>query len=342
MQAELETLETAPVEGAASARASRLDPVTVKAVAGCLAVGVAAALALAVNHLPDKQKIVTHSSVYAWVLWAIVGAAVVALATLSLGAAWRGRVGHLAPAAVVATLGLAVWELLTAKLALLPLPYFPGPEMVLTSLTGDTKLLGVSALHSGLLLATGYLLGTIVGLTTGVAMGWSRGVFYWAMPVLRLIGPMPATAWIPIALVLLPTTFWAAVFLIGLAVWFPVTINTMSGVANVRQSFLDVARTLGAKPSYLVFRVALPAALPHIFSGLFMGLGNSFLTLIVAEMLGVKAGLGWYINWATGWAEFSKVYAALVVMAIFFSSVMTLQFRLRDRVLAWQQGVIKW
>ena len=73
-----------------------------------------------------------------------------------------------------------------------------------------------------------------------------------------------------------------------------------------------------------------------------MGLGMAFVTLVVGEMLGVKAGLGWFITWAQGWAEYGKVYAALLAMSILFSSVITLLFRFRDRVLVWQKGLIKW
>jgi NitT/TauT family transport system permease protein len=93
---------------------------------------------------------------------------------------------------------------------------------------------------------------------------------------------------------------------------------------------------------YLILRVAIPAAMPSIFIGLFMGLGASFLTLIVAENVGVKSGLGWYVSWAQGWAEYGKVFAALFIMAAFFSTIMTVLFKVRDRVLVWQKGVIKW
>jgi NitT/TauT family transport system permease protein len=162
------------------------------------------------------------------------------------------------------------------------------------------------------------------------------------MPLLKVIGPIPATAWIPLAMVISPKPIFSAVGLIALAVWFPVTMLTMSGIANTRASYLDVARTLGASPSFLIFRVAIPAALPNIFLGLFMGLGASFLTLIVAETVGVRSGLGWYVSWAQGWAEYAKVYAALVIMAAFFSTIMTILFKVRDRVLVWQKGTIKW
>src|SRR5437660_9853010 len=122
------------------------------------------------------------------------------------------------------------------------------------------------------------------------------------MSVLKVVGPIPATAWIPLAMVVSPSSMVSAVGLIALAVWFPVTMLTASGISNTRASYLDVARTLGASRGYLIFRVAITAAMPTIFIGLFMGLGSSFLTLLVAESTGVRSGLGWYIDWAQGWA----------------------------------------
>src|SRR5438045_8492279 len=134
-------------------------------------------------------------------------------------------------------------------------------------------------------------------------------------------------------MVVSPSGSIAAMGLVALAVWFPVTMLTISGIANTRASYLDVARTLGADQKYLILRVAIPAAMPSIFIGLFMGLGTSFLTLIVAETVGVKSGLGWYVSWAQGWAEYGKVYAALVIMSAFFSTIMTLLFTVPDRQL---------
>ena len=81
-----------------------------------------------------------------------------------------------------------------------------------------------------------------------------------------------------------------------------------------------------------MLKVAIPAALPHVFVGLFMGLGSSFAVLVVAEMIGVKAGLGWYMQWAQGWAAYANVYAALIVMSLLCSGAITLLFRLRDRL----------
>ena len=246
------------------------------------------------------------------------------------------------PIFTAAILLLAVWDMVTLGFHLLPLPYFPGPAAVLRSLISDRALLLDSTWHSLVLLLSGYTLGVIVGLVSGVCIGWSSSVRYWGMPLLKVVGPIPATAWIPLAMVVSPSAIVSAAGLVALAVWFPVTMLTASGISNTRASYLDVARTLGAGRAYLIFRVAIPAAVPNIFIGLFVGLGASFLTLVVAESVGVKSGLGWYVSWAQGWAEYGKVFAALIIMAAFFSSLMTLLFKVRDRVLVWQKGIIKW
>lgn len=302
-----------------------------------------AALAALLLHrcLPSKQSsFPTHA--YPLVLEWVFAITLLAAAAAWPAAALRRWLRPKAPLAAVMILLVAAWDLITLKLALLPLPHFPGPDMVLQSLSEDWRELLDCTLHSLLLLLSGYAAGVVLGIIWGVLIGWSPRVRYWGIPVLKILGPMPATAWIPLAMVVSPGSYPAAVAIIALAVWFPVTMLTISGVSNVRMSYLDVARTLGAGRGYLIFRVAIPAAMPSIFIGLFMGLGASFLTLVVAEGIGVSSGLGWYADKARSGMEYSRIYASLAITAVFFSIIMTLLFKVRDRVLVWQKGVIKW
>jgi NitT/TauT family transport system permease protein len=275
---------------------------------------------------------------------AFVIAGVILAATL--GGSLLGRFGtasrQRAPWLLVLGLFLTLWEVATAKFAWLPLPFFPPPQAIVEVYTDDLPKLLDSVLASVKLQLGGYAIGAAVGFLTGVSIGWSRGVGYWVHPVLRFIGPLPATAWLPFAFFTFPSSWSASTFLIALATGFPVTVLTWSGVASVSNAYYDVARTLGAKPSFLVLKVAIPAALPHVFVGLFMGLGSSFAVLVVAEMIGVKAGLGWYLQWAPGWAAYSNMYAALIVMSLLCSGAITLLFWTRDRLLVWQKGVVKW
>ena len=252
------------------------------------------------------------------------------------------RLQRLSPWLLALALFLAAWEAVTAKLGLLPLPFFPPPQAIVEVVIDDWERLAAGIFASARLLATGYFLGAAAGFVTGVSIGWSRLAGYWIHPVLRFIGPLPATAWLPLAFFVFPSSFSASIFLIALATGFPVTVLTWSGVAGVNSAYYDIARTLGASQRFLVLKVAIPAAMPHVFVGLFMGLGNSFAVLVVAEMLGVKAGLGWYLQWAQGWAAYANMYAALLLMAFLCSGLITLLFRLRDRLLSWQKGLVRW
>ena len=318
------------------APASRLRLRTVLALPIAAAAGIGLHLAVRKN---DPEPDTTSYLIF---LGSILGISLLLVVAQGFWSALRRWMAHMFPIIAGAIGLLCIWEIVTSGFRLLPLPYFPSPASVLRNLILDWELLFDSTWHSLLLLLGGYILGAIVGVITGICIGWFKQARYWGMPLLKVVGPIPATAWIPLAMVISPKAMFSAVGLIALAVWFPVTMLTMSGIANTRASYLDVARTLGAKPSFLIFRVAIPAAMPNIFIGLFMGLGASFLTLIVAETVGVKSGLGWYLSWAQGWAEYAKVFAALVIMAAFFSTIMTLLFKLRDRVLVWQKGTIKW
>jgi NitT/TauT family transport system permease protein len=289
---------------------------------------------------PDTQEL-ERTSLFGILVLALGAAQLLA----SIGA-WFGvpvaRLGRLARWLIVLALVFAAWETVTAKLDLLPLPFFPSPQAFVEVYTDDWQRLGDSLLHSVWLLLRGFTIGALAGFTIGVALGWSKQVGYWVHPVMRLVGPLPATAWLPLAFFIFPTSASASTFLIALATAFPLTVLTWSGVAGVQSAYYDVARTLGASQRFLIFKVAIPAALPHVFVGLFMGLGSSFAVLVVAEMLGVKSGLGWYLQWAQGWAAYANMYGALLVMALMCSTLITLLFRLRDRLLAWQKGLVQW
>ncbi|HVK57279.1 MAG TPA: ABC transporter permease [Candidatus Kapabacteria bacterium] len=306
------------------------------------ALPLATMVAMAVHFTVGANEPAVKPRTYSIFLCLILGLSLVATAVQPFWSALRRWMLHNFPLIAGGITLLTIWQFITSGVRLLPLPYFPSPASVLQSLIFDWRLLAESTWHSLWLQLTGYALGVIVALVTGVCIGWFPIARYWGMPLLKIIGPIPATAWVPLAMVLSPSGEVSAMGLVALAVWFPVSMLTISGIANTRASYLDVARTLGAKQSFLIFRVAIPAAMPNIFIGLFMGLGTSFITLIVAETVGVKSGLGWYLQWAQGWAEYNKVFAALAIMAVFFSTIMTLLFKLRDRVLVWQKGTIKW
>lgn len=252
---------------------------------------------------------------------------------------WMQHIGQFAGAVL---LFLNVFNIVTKKLALLPVIFFPAPDKIFGVLFEDWSFLAVCVFSSAKLLVTGFVFGAAVGFLTGIAVGFSRQAAYWVNPLVRILGPIPATAWIPIVLVSFPTTFSASCFLIALAVWFPTAVMTSSGILNVQNAYFEVSSTLGAGRFYQIFKVGIPAAMPHVFIGLFNGACASFITLMTAEMLGVKNGIGWYINWQKDMMAYANVYAGLIIIAVTFFIIITLLFKLRDHLLVWQKGVIKW
>jgi len=270
---------------------------------------------------------------------------VVLVAFLIFGGLWPSgavRVKRVTPWLFALGLFFSLWQASTAKFAWLPQPFFPPPHAILEVFTDDWSKLLQSVIASIKLELLGFVLGAATGFVVGVLLGRSRAFGYWVHPILRLIGPLPAIAWLPIAFYAFPSSWSASIFLIGLTTGFPVAVLTWSGVASVNPAYYDVARTLGASRWFLVFKVAIPAALPQVFVGLFMGLGASFAVLVTAEMMGVKAGLGFYLQWAQGWAAYANMYAALLVMSLMCTGFVSLLFKIRDRMLSYQKADLKW
>ena len=278
-------------------------------------------------------------------LFAIVvgaGAGVLALLAVAGPRAGRGRefLDHYGRWFIAVGVWLALWELTTAKTGWLPKPFFSPPTGLLHVYVTEWQRLLICIAYSLRLWSLGFGLGAVVGYVFGIALGWSKRFAYWGMPILKLIGPVPATAWIPCTFYFFPTTFDASVFIVALASGIPVTILTASGVAGVDRVYYDVGRNLGAKSWYLISRIAIPASASHTFVGLFMGLYYSFAVLVVAEMLGFKYGLGWYIQFQTNYSGYANVYATIVIMAVLCASIVKLLFVTRDRLLSWQKGFI--
>ncbi len=237
---------------------------------------------------------------------------------------------------------LTVLNYLTTKTELLPTLYFPSLDRIFGLIVENRCFLLKNVIDSLLLLSEGFIWGALIGFLTGIALGFSKKVGYWLTPITKVIGPIPTTAWIPLALTVFPTTKGANVFLIAFAVWFPVTLMTSSGIQSVNNINFEVAKTLGASTFYQMLHVAIPAAMPSIFLGVFYGTVSSFATLMAVEMNGNSSGIGWYINWQKSVMMYDGVYAGLLIIAALCSLLLTVLFKLRDKVLVWQKGVIKW
>ena len=250
---------------------------------------------------------------------------------------FAGRV----PFRFVMGLALAAWDILGTKFLLLPQPFFPGPAKILEAFLMEGGYIWQNTLYSLRLFAAGFIVGVAFGVGTGILIGWFPKMYYWVYPVLKITGVIPAVAWMPFALTMFPTPFSAAAFLIVICAWFPIASLTAQGIQSTPKMLFEVARTLGARTPYLVFHVAIPHAMPQIFTGIATANGFAFTTLVMAEMMGQPGGLGYYINASKVWSAYYKVFAAILVMAVLLSLIMKAVGFIQSRVLRWQKGLVK-
>lgn len=164
------------------------------------------------------------------------------------------------------------------------------------------------------------LLGFFVATMLGVGLGLLIGRYRWArlssMPALEVFRPIPAIAWVPMSIMLWPSNEVSIVFITFLGAFFPILLNTIHGVEAVDPVLLRAARSLGARERTLLFEVIMPAALPHIFTGLAVGMGVAWVSLIAAEMISGQFGIGYFTWEAYSLISYSEIALGMITIGI--------------------------
>jgi NitT/TauT family transport system permease protein len=166
----------------------------------------------------------------------------------------------------------------------------------------------------------------------GLFMGLSRPLRTIVEPLIAATYPIPKSSILPLALLIFGLGEGSKVFMVGVGVFFPVVINTTTGVLGIDKIFLDVGRNFKASRWQTFRTIALPGAMPVIMTGVRLGLGMGLVLIAIAEMVGAKSGLG-YMIWSA-WETFSveQMYVGLFVIAV-IGFVLTVAMNELERVL---------
>ncbi|QXM09255.1 ABC transporter permease [Geomonas subterranea] len=210
-------------------------------------------------------------------------------------------------------------------------------ELALNGMPPGSKLLP-HIYYSLARVGWGFSLAVAIGVPLGLTMGWSRRVRSCLEAPLELLRPVPPMAWIPISILWFGIGNKAAAFIIFLGAFFPVLLNTMAGVKSIDPVILDAARTLNAARRTVFFKILIPATVPSIFTGVRIGLGIGWMTLVAAEFTGVREGygLGYMIMTARDIQRPDLIVAGMCVIG-FVGIILDKGLRVvRDRCAAWQ------
>jgi len=162
----------------------------------------------------------------------------------------------------------------------------------------------------------GFGIATVFGVALGLLIGQYRGAKAMLFPLFETLRPVPAIAWVPMAIMLWPTNETSIVFITFLGSFFPILLNTIHGVKSVDPVLLRAARCLGTTELGLLRQVVLPASLPHIFTGLAIGMGVAWVSLIAAEMISGQYGIGYFTWEAYSLIEYADIVIGMIVIGV--------------------------
>ena len=217
---------------------------------------------------------------------------------------------------------LAVWWAVAAQQWVSPL-FLPSPEKVLVKLIDiagpqgfmDATLWQHLAASLGRILVA-LLAAVIIGIPVGIAMGLSPTVRGILDPLIELYRPVPPLAYLPLMVIWFGIGETSKILLIYLAIFAPVAMSAVAGVKSAQQVRLRAAQSLGASRAQVLWFVILPGALPEILTGLRIGLGVGWSTLVAAELIAATRGLGFMVQSAGEFLATDVVLAGIMVIAV--------------------------
>ena len=180
----------------------------------------------------------------------------------------------------------------------------------------NDKGIGIQLAYSIYRVMSGYLLAMLVALPIGFLIGMSPLMYKALNPYIQLLRPVSPLAWMPLALFIIQDSEQSAIFVIFVCSIWPMLLNTAFGVANVRQDWVNVARTHELSQLRTALTVILPAAAPTILTGMRISIGIAWLVIVAAEMLVGGTGIGYYV-----WNEWNNLDLASVIFSILMIGV---------------------
>ncbi|CAN7675838.1 ABC transporter permease [Caballeronia sp. LjRoot31] len=235
---------------------------------------------------------------------------------------------------------LLLWEFLP-RAGIVNSAYLSPPSAVLVAIahlfeSGEVwKHLGSSAFRS----IAGLLLAVTAGIIGGFLLGWFRRAERIADPLYQLLRQVSAFALFPVFMLFLGIGESSKIAIIVWAAFWPVLLNTLSGVKQVERIFIDCARSMGAKQGFIFAKVILPAALPQILTGIRLAGAYSITALVAAEMIGARSGLGFYTLNSQETFQIPDMYAGIVLLALFGLLINYGLSLLERKLLRWRVGI---
>jgi NitT/TauT family transport system permease protein len=233
---------------------------------------------------------------------------------------------------------LAFWQFIVYARGIAPI-YLPAPSAIAISLW-QMLADGSLPMNLGLTLVrifSGFIIAAVAGIALGLVMGLSRVVAAIADPWIAALYPLPKIALIPLLIIWVGTGETYKIVISAVSAFFPIVMSTYAGARQVDRGLIQTARDLGASASQIQAKIVVPASIPHIFTGLHLGMGVTIILVIAAEMVGGSSntGMGFLLINAGQIMDTDRVFASLVVMAVAGAAIVKFQYWLDRKIAPW-------
>jgi nitrate/nitrite transport system permease protein len=246
----------------------------------------------------------------------------------------KGVASTVLPPVVTLAALLAIWQAIAASHpAGLPAPtaiWLESKDLILNPFFdhgGVDKGLFWHALTSLQRVAIGFSLAAVVGVALGVLVGSSKVAHRGLDPLFQVLRTVPPLAWLPISLAALHQANPSALFVIFITAIWPIILNTAAGVQNIPPTYRNVGRVLALSPIEYFRKIMLPATVPHMFTGLRIGIGMSWLAIVAAEMVQGGTGIGFFI-----WDSYNSSLLTDTIVALIWIGLVGFTL---DRIVGW-------
>jgi ABC-type nitrate/sulfonate/bicarbonate transport system permease component len=235
---------------------------------------------------------------------------------------------------------IVIWTVIsisgTVDPALLPPPSVVASTFYDLARTGDL-IVNISVSVERVI--GGFLLGAVMALPLGIAMGWQKKVGAFFYPLIELMRPIPPLAFIPLAILWFGIGETSKIFVIWLGTFFPILINTITGVRNVEPILIRAARTLGANDRQIFRKVVLQSACPYILAGFRIGMANGWTCVVAAELIASASGLGYMIEDATRFFRIDIVIVGILIISAIGISLDLVLRQTEKRLTRWMEHI---
>jgi NitT/TauT family transport system permease protein len=253
---------------------------------------------------------------------------------LGLARSWTVRILSLA-------IGVLLWQLAcTYKLQFfIKFDNMPSPVVVFYTLLGHLHepkfylhiLVSIRRILIGFAIAAG------LGIALGIVTGRSRLVRDLVIPYIEILRPIPAVAWIPLAILMWPTEESSIIYITFLGALFPIVLNTIHGVEQTPEVLIRAAQSLGAKRFRIFWNVVIPSALPSIATGLAIGMGVSWFSLLAGEIISGQYGIGYFTWNAYSLIQYPDIVVGMLAIGL-LGTLSTMAVRkITEPFLSWQR-----